>query len=172
MALKPKYNKKLVKRITDLIKKDNYTIAEICAIVKISERCYYDWQKNNAEFAEAIACAKFDFDQIIVKEAKNSLRKKVNGYEAEESKTVYVDSGKPDANGNTKPKIKERTVIKKHFQPDTEAIKVVLFNKTEGEYANRQSTELTGKGGKDLFASMPDEAIDKRIAELEKKLKP
>ena len=161
----PKYSKKIVSRICDLISKDTYTIAEICATVRISERCFYDWQANNAEFADSIARARHQFDEVIVKEAKNSLRKKVNGYEVDEKKTVYIN-GK-----DGKPTIKEQTTIKKHFQPDTEAIKVVLFNKAQDEYKNRQSNELTGKDGKDLFAGFSDEQLEARIAELEKKLK-
>lgn len=164
----PKYNKRIVKRICDLISKDTYTIAEICGIVNISERCYYDWQKNNAEFAESIARAREQFDEILIREAKNSLRKKVNGYEVEEKTTVFVDA--KDKDGSSKPKIKEQKVVKKHFQPDTEAIKFVLTNKASEEYRNRQNTELTGKDGKDLFANLTDEELDKRIAEIEKKL--
>ena len=164
-AKQSKYNPRIVKRICDLISKDTYTIAEICSIVKISERCYYDWQANVAEFAESIARAREQFDELLVKEAKNSLRKKITGYEVDEKKTVYVN----DADG--KPKIKEQTTIKKHFQPDTAAIIFSLTNKASTEYQNRQNTELTGKGGKDLFAHVTDEELDQRIAELEKKLK-
>ena len=161
----PKYSKSIVKRICDLVSSDSYTIAEICSMVRISERCFYDWQANNAEFADSIARARHQFDEVIVKEAKNSLRKKVNGYEVDEKKTVYIN-GK-----DGKPTIKEQTTIKKHFQPDTEAIKVVLFNKAPDEYKNRQTNELTGKDGKDLFASLTDEQLEARIAELEKKVK-
>jgi hypothetical protein len=166
MRTKPtKYNKKVVDKICALISKDTYTIAEICATVRISERTYYEWQANIAEFAESIARARQQFDETIVNEAKNSLRKKVNGYEVDEKKTVYVN----DADG--RPKIKEQTTIKKHFQPDTEAIKFVLTNKASDEYQNRQNTELTGKDGKDLFAKVSDDELDKRIADLERKIK-
>lgn len=164
-----RYNKRIVKRICDLISKDTYTIAEICANVNISERCYYDWQSKHAEFAESIARAREKFDEIIVQEAKNSLRKKINGYTVQEKKVVMVE-GKPDASGKTKPKIKEQVIIDKHYQPDTEAIKVVLFNKASDEYKNRQNTELTGKDGKDLFKSLTDEELDQRIGEFERKL--
>ena len=159
-----KYNKKRVKHICDLISKDSYTIAEICASVGISESCFYNWQVNIVEFGEAIACARQKFDEILVKEAKNSLRKKVNGYDVSESKTVYTN------NSDGKPKIKEKTTIKKHIQPDTVAILAVLTNKAPDEYKNRQSTELTGKDGKDLFGKLSDDDLDKRITELEKRM--
>ncbi len=78
--------------------------------------------------------------------------------------------GKPDANGKTKPKIKEQVTIDKHYQPDTPAIIFVLTNKASDEYKNRLNTELTGKDGKDLFKSLTDEELDQRIGEFERKL--
>jgi hypothetical protein len=151
-----KYNKKILNRICSLIEKDSYTIAEICEKVSISERCYYDWQKNNAEFAAAIARARDKFDEMLIKEAKESLRKKIMGYDVEETKTVIVE-GK-----DGKPKVKEQTKIKKHFQPDTAAIQFFLTNKAGEEFKNKQSTELTGKDGKDLIPDIKVEVIDKR----------
>lgn len=159
-----KYNKRIVKKICDLISKDTYTIAEICASVNISERCYYDWQANNAEFAESIAYAREKFDEQLVKEAKNSLRKLVNGYEVEEKTTVYQN----DKDG--KPKIKEQKVVKKHIQPNPNSVEFALTNKVPHEYKNRINNEVTGKDGKDLFANLSNEDIDKRIAELKEKL--
>lgn len=127
-----KYSKKIVKKITDLIKADSYTVAEICSLSGISESTFYEWQASKMEFSESLSRAREQFDEVIVKEAKNSLRKKVNGYEVDEKKTVYVN-GK-----DGKAAIKEQTIIRKHFQPDTEAIKFVLTNKATDEYKNRQ----------------------------------
>lgn len=163
-----KYCKKIVKRITDLIEKDTYTIAEICSLSGIHHDSYYEWLKTKPEFAEAVSRARDQFDQILVKEAKNSLRKLVNGYEVEERKTVYVENQK-DSQG--KPKIKEQVTTKKHFQPNPVSVQFVLTNKTNGEYKNYQTNELTGKDGKELFASLTDEELEARIEELEKKLK-
>jgi transposase-like protein len=140
-----KYSNKIVKRICNLIKANSYTIAELCANVGISESCYYHWQETIVEFGEAIARARDQFDEILVKEAKNSLRKKVNGYEVDEKKTVFI-------NGiDGKPVIKEQTTIKKHFQPDTSAIVFALTNKVPKEYKNKMDAELSGKDGRDLI---------------------
>lgn len=160
-----KYSKKIVKKIIDLISKDSYTIAEICSYSGIHHDTYYEWLKNKPEFAEAVTRARERFDEIIVKEAKESLRKLVNGYEVDEKKTVYVD----DKQG--KPKIKEQVTIKKHIQPNPHLVQFVLTNKTAGEYKNYQTNELTGVGGKELFAQLSDEELDKRIRALEDKLK-
>lgn len=161
-----KYNKERVEHICSLISKDSYTISELCTLSGISIETYYTWLENKPEFLEAVTHAREEFDELIVKEAKNSLRKLVNGYDVEEKKTVYQN----DKDG--KPKIKEQSVIKKHYQPVPGSVEFVLTNKKSDEYKNRQSTELTGKGGKDLFAGVTNEELEAKIAELEKKLKP
>lgn len=158
----PKYSKKIVNRICSLIEKDSYTIAEICVIVGISERCFYDWQSSNAEFAEEIKKARDRFDELLVKEAKNSLRKKVNGYDVDETKTIYIESKEKDAQGKPLAKIKERTVVKKHFQPDTGAIIFTLTNKAQDEWKNKMNSEVTGKDGKDLI---PARVLTKKEAQ-------
>lgn len=169
MRTKPtKYNKKVVDKICALIRKDTYSIAEICATVRISESTFYHWQANVVEFGEAIAQARAAFDEMIVNEAKNSLRKKVSGYTIQETHTTYQNSVDPE--GKSKPKIKEQKIIDKHFQPDTEAIKFVLTNKAPDEYQNKTTAELSGKNGKDLFANVSDEDLDKRIEENLNKL--
>lgn len=143
-----KYSKKIVKRITDLIREDSYTVAEICSMSGISESTFHEWKANKPDFSEAVARARECFDEVLVREAKNSLRKKVKGYEVEESRITYVQNQK-DAEG--RPKIKEKILIRKNIQPDTFAIQFVLTNKVPDEYKNKVSSEVTGKGGKDLI---------------------
>jgi hypothetical protein len=165
-----KYSKKRVAHICSLIKKDSYTISELCSLSGIAESTYYEWIESKPEFSEAIEKAREAYDRLLVKEAKASLMKKIKGYTVQETKTVMIDSGKPGPDGKTTPKIKERTVVDKTFQPDTTAIIFALTNKAPEEYKNRQSAELTGKDGKDLFANLSNEELEARIAELEKKL--
>lgn len=45
-----------------------------------------------------------------------------------------------------------------------------MTNGDPEHWRNRQSTEVTGKDGKDLFASKTDEELDKEIEELKRKL--
>lgn len=163
-----KYGKKVVKDICALIKKDTYTVSEICEMCCISDRCYYTWLEEKAEFADSIAQARDQARQIRIREAKRSLMKKIVGYDATETKTVYVNV--KDDDGKSKPKIKEQTMTIKHYQPDTTAIMFALTNDDPENYKNRQNSELTGKDGKDLFAKLTDEEVDQRIAELEKKI--
>lgn len=163
-----KYSKKTVKAICDLIKKDTYTIAELCAIVGISDRCYYDWQLNNAQFAESIAQAREQAREIRIRDAKNSLMKKVNGYTVQEKHTTYIDV--KDKDGRSTPRIKEQKIVDKHFQPDTAAIIFTLTNDDPENWKNRSNAELTGKDGKDLINRVTDDELDARIKELENKI--
>lgn len=167
-----KYSKKRVDHICSLIRKDAYTIAEICTLSGICKDTYYQWLESKPEFSDAIEKARGEYDEMVVREAKNSLIKKIKGYTVQETKTVMIDSGRPGPDGKTTPKIKERTVIDKTFQPDTTAIIFALTNKAPEEYKNRVNNELTGKGGKDLFEGVSNDELEERIAELEKKLKP
>jgi hypothetical protein len=146
-----KYNKKIVKDICSLIKKDSYTISEICSLVGISKETYYQWIENKLDFADAIKKAKGEYDEFIAAEAKKSLLKRIQGYTVQEKKVVMVESKDKDESGKFKPKIKEQTIIDKHYQPDTAAIIFTLTNKVPEEYQNKYNAELTGKNGKDLI---------------------
>jgi len=150
-----KYNKERVKHICSLISKDSYTIAELCSLSGIAESTYHEWLGKRPEFSDAIARAREDYDKLLVAEAKNSLMKKITGYTVQETKTVMVDSGKIGPDGKPVPKIRERTVIDKTFQPDAQSIMFALTNKAPAEYKNRVNTELTGKDGKDLIPDRP-----------------
>lgn len=151
-----KYSKKRVKHICGLIGKDTYTVVEICSLSGISVDTYYEWLKSKPEFSDAVAQARAQFDEMLVKEAKESLRKLVNGYEIEEKTTVFVDGREG------KPKIKEQKVVKKVVQPNPSSVEYVLNNKASAEFKNRQTNEVTGKDGAPLFPDIMVEVIDKR----------
>ena len=162
-----KYSKKVVERIVELVKSDTYTIAEICQQVGISQATFHRWQDEHEDFAIAIEEARESRMQYFVQEAKKSLLKKIQGYEVTETKVGTV----PTKGDLSKPTIKEQTTMKKHIQPDTAAVIFTLTNGDPTRWRNRQTTEVTGKDGKDLFKTLSDEDLDKEIADLEKKLK-
>lgn len=162
-----KYSKKVVERIVELLKSDTYTIAEICQQVGISQATFHRWKDEHEDFCLAIEEAMDARMQFFVQEAKKSLLKKIQGYEVTETKVVTV----PTKGDPSKPTIKEQTTMKKHIQPDTAAIIFTLTNGDPTRWRNRQTTEITGKDGKDLFKSLSDEDLDKEITDLEKKLK-
>ncbi|WP_373729982.1 MULTISPECIES: phBC6A51 family helix-turn-helix protein [Bacteroidales] len=161
-----KYGKKIISRIVELVKSDTYTIAEICQQAGISISTFYQWQEEHEEFKVAIEEAHEARMQLFVQEAKKSLMKKIQGYDVTETKVVTV----PNKNDPNRPTIKEQTTTKKHFQPDTAAIIFTLTNGDPTRWRNRQTTEVTGKDGKELFRQMSDEDLDKEISDLEKKL--
>ena len=165
-----KFSKKTVEKIVGLIKSDTYTIAEICRQVGITPKTYQQRVNDYPDFADAIEQAKDERMQAMVIEAKKSLMKKIQGYDVTETKFVTVPGTKKDENGNPKPIIKEQTTTKKHIQADTAAIIFTLTNGDPEHWRNRQTTEVTGKDGKDLFATKTDEELAAEIEELQRKL--
>ena len=165
-----KFSKKTVERIVGLIKSDTYTIAEICRQVGITPKTYHQWVNDYPDFADAIEQAKDERMQAMVIEAKKSLMKKIQGYDVTETKVVTVPGTKKDEKGNPKPIIKEQTTTKKHIQADTAAIIFTLTNGDPEHWRNRQTTEVMGKDGKDLFATKTDEELAAEIEELQRKL--
>ena len=159
-----KYSKIRVAQICSLIRKDSYTIAEICSISGIDEATYYRWLKEKSEFCEAVTRAREDFNEARLVECERSLVKLISGYDYEEIKTVMSKNSKGE------PTVKERTVTKKHIIPNLPAIIHFQTNRDPENWKNRQTNELTGKGGKDLFEGVSNEELEGRIAELEKKL--
>ena len=165
-----KYSKKIVENIVGLIKSDTYTVAEVCQQCGITTSTYYQWLNDYPDFEQAIEQAKDERMQFFVAEAKKSLLKKIQGYTVDETKVVTVPSSKKDANGRPLPQIKEQTTVKKHIQPDTAAVIFTLTNGEPTRWRNRQSNEVTGADGKDLFKTLTDKELDDKIAELERKL--
>ena len=143
-----KYNKKIVKDICSIIEKDSYTIPEICKMVGIDEATYHRWKIDKPEFCEAIEKARDKFIKNGLVECEKSLMKLITGYEYEESKTVVVNDG------SNNPKIKEKLTTKKHVPPNLGAVIHFQTNKDPDNWKNKQSTELTGKDGKDLMNSI------------------
>lgn len=165
-----KFSKKTVDKIVGLVKSDTFTIAEICRQVGITPKTYHLWMNDYPDFADAIEQAKEERMQSMVIEAKKSLMKKIQGYDVTETKVVTIPGKQKDEKGNPKPIIKEQTTTKKYIQPDTAAIIFTLTNGDPEHWRNRQSTEVTGKDGKDLFANKTDEELDNEIEELKRKL--
>ena len=142
----------------------------MCNNVGITRQTFYQWQHDNPEFAQAVEDASNELLDKMKVEAKKSLMKKIQGYEVAETKVVTVPGREKDAQGKPKPIIKEQITTKKHIQADTAAIIFTLTNTDPEHWRNRQTTEVTGKDGKDLFLQISDEELDKEIADLKRKL--
>lgn len=146
-----KYSAELTERICSLIRADSYTIAEICKIAGIAESTFYEWKDSKAEFSEAIKKAQEECRYFFATEAKKSLLKLVQEFTVEEKRTVTADTGKKSEDGKPIVKVKEHTTVTKYVAPNPTAIIFTLTNCDAENWKNRQSAELTGKGGKDLI---------------------
>ena len=160
-----------VEKIVEMLRSDTYTIGELCRAAGIATSTYHNWKRDDEDFVKAIKDAKKERMDYFVTEAEKSLRKKLQGYTVEETKVVTVPSKELDENGRPKPRIKEQTTVKKYIPPDTAIIIFTLTNGDDGTWRNRQYSEITGKGGKDLIKQLPDDELDKKIADLESKIK-
>lgn len=166
-----KYSKKTVDKIVGLIKSDTYTIAEICRQVGINTKTYHEWINTHEEFALAVEEAREELMQSMVMVAKKSLRRKLEGYDVTETRTVTIPSKtEKGADGKPKPKIKEQITTKKHIAADTAAIIFTLTNGDPEHWKNRQNNEVTGKDGKDIFAQKSDDELLAMIKDLQRKL--
>lgn len=159
-----KYNQKTVNRIIELLSSDTYTVKEVCKIVGITTKSFHEWRATKPEFDQMVVEAENDRMEAFAVEAKKSMLKKLRGYEVTETRVTTV----PDKKGQ--PTIKEQKTYKKHIAPDTAAIIFTLTNGDPEHWKNRQTNEITGKNGGDLFKGVTDEELDKRIADLQKKL--
>ena len=166
-----KYKAEAVEKIVEMLRSDTYNVGELCRAAGIATSTYYNWKSCDEEFVKAINGAKKERMDYFFTEAEKSLRKKLQGYTVDETKVVTVPSKELDENGRPKPRIKEQTTVKKYIPPDTAIIIFTLTNGDDGTWRNRQYSEITGKGGKDLIKQLPDDELDKKIADLESKIK-
>lgn len=159
-----RYSKKIVEDICNLVKSDSYTIAEICKMVGISERTYYDWQSKNAEFAEAIKKAQYRFNEDMLAECKKSLVKLIKGYTIQEKKTVTADTGKKDENDKPIVRVKEHSVVDKYYPPSLGAIIHFQTNRDPDNWKNRQDSNVTADVSiKSTLEKMSDEELQKIV---------
>lgn len=139
-----KYSKDIVNKICSLIREDSYTIAEICSIVGINKDTFYKWKETKSDFSDSIKKAQNDFDEMLVAEAKKSLVKMIKGYTEQEKKTVTVDTGKRDDNNKPIIRVKEHSVIDKHYQPNPTLIIFTLTNRDSDNWKNKQDNNISG----------------------------
>ena len=134
-----KYGKEITDEICKLFEADSYTVVEVCNIVGITEKTYYEWMNTHSEFCEAIKRAKDVYKSKRLKACENSLNRLIDGYEYEEVTTefkIVSDSEFPVGN---------KKVVKKHVAPNLGAIIHYQTNKDPENWKNKQSTESNVK---------------------------
>jgi hypothetical protein len=134
MANKKKLTKKLVKKITDLIKGGETNITAICSAVGISRRVWYKWEADENSLFAAVTRARAKQSEMeteeMVTESKKSLLLLLHGFflTTIQEHTNYSRSGKP---------ITEYIVTQTHVPPDTKTIIFILSNIDSANFANR-----------------------------------
>ncbi|MFV0330128.1 MAG: hypothetical protein ACK5KL_09970 [Dysgonomonas sp.] len=118
-----KYTDRLVEKIVSLIEEDTFSISEICSMLKISRKSFYEWKDTKPEFKEAIEKATEHRDDKLLMTARRSLKRKLEGYTLSETRTTYV----PDKDNPEKLILKSKVVRQKEYAPDTHAIKLILL---------------------------------------------
>lgn len=152
-----KYSNKLATRIVEMIEQDLYGISEICKIIHISRKTFYEWKKTKPEFNEAVEEAFTLRDEALVASARIGLKQLLEGYVAKEEKITYT------AHPVTGEVVeKSRVAKKKHCPPCLRAIKMVL--EAEEKKKEKEKTETK----RPLIIEVPDEETKRQFMILKK----
>lgn len=166
--LKGRYSEEIRNKICELIKTDSYTIAEMCNVVGISERSFYKWQKEKADFAEAIKEARHYFEQETLMECERSLIKLIKGYTVSEKRITTTNSGKTNEYGNPIPRIKEQITTEKHITPNLGAIIHYQTNRDPTRWKNKQSVDMNASVNP--VSRMTNEEINEAISKIKENI--
>ncbi|QIK53059.1 hypothetical protein G7051_01315 [Dysgonomonas sp. HDW5B] len=138
-----KFTRSLADKIATLIEEDNYTITEICRIVGISRKMFYQWKATKPNFAEELQEAVEAREEKLKQKARQSMRQKVEGYKQIETKTTYAAS--KDSDDPYTLVVKEYVVKEKYCVPETSAIVYSLsggYNESKGEKQPQPASSL------------------------------
>lgn len=167
--IKGRYSEEIKEKVYELICADTYTIAEICKIVGISERSFYKWQKEKADFAEAIKEARHCFEREALVECERSLIRLIKGYTISEKRIITTNSGKTNESGNPIPRIKEQITTEKHITPNLGAIIHYQTNRDPSKWKNKQSVDMNTVVSP--ISKMTNEEINEAIDKLKENIK-
>ena len=140
--------------------RDGLTDAQICELLNVATVTFIKYKKEKTELINALRITKGIADLRI----ENSLYKRALGFEYNEETTEFVN------NGEGKAIVKTKRVTKKYIPPDTRAADIWLRNRKPIEWREKLHIEHAGNIDSTI-KNMTEEEVDKRIAELEAKLK-
>lgn len=122
MGRKSKYERCVKPYLDDITKwTEEYTEGEIAEKLKICPETFSRYKTLFPELAEAVANGKTN----LVKELKNTLKKKARGFHYEETKITKIHNPDDESEQEWIEKIE---VNRKYAQPDTGAIHLLLKN--------------------------------------------
>jgi len=164
---KTKCTPELIMQVCNMII-DGKTNKSICSAVGISETSFYAWldpkdQQFRSEFLESVNLARKILRESSINRATASLLDVAIGHDAEESSTKLATDRKTG-----KVYVKEKTTYHKHFEPNVQALIFYLTNRDPDNWKQRQTSEITGKDGKDLITKEInlDELTDEQKAAI------
>ena len=147
-----------------------FTDKEFADSFGVTEGTIQNWKKDHKEFLSSIKRGRIIADGQIAE----NLYKRARGYSYDEvhfEKVDLKDSLEDSDIEDLKIDVFKKKVITKEVAPDVTAQIFWLKNRQPQLWRDKQSTELTGKDGKDLFKGMSDEELEVKIKDLEAKKK-
>lgn len=137
--------------------RDGLTDEQIATNMGISVASLYNWKRDHLEIFEALKEGK----EVVDRQVENALLKSALGYMYDE----VTEERQDDELVVTK-------VVHKEVQPNTTAQIFWLKNRKRAEWRDRVENAITGAdGGAVKVETLTESDVDKRIKELESKLK-
>ena len=137
--------------------RDGLTDEQIATNMGISAATLYNWKRDHLEIFEALKEGK----EVVDRQVENALLKSALGYMYDE----VTEERRDDELVVTK-------VVHKEVQPNTTAQIFWLKNRKRAEWRDRVENAITGAdGGAVKVETLTESDVDKRIKELESKLK-
>nr|DAP99262.1 MAG TPA: terminase small subunit [Caudoviricetes sp.] len=137
--------------------RDGLTDEQIAENIGINVGTLYDWKNKYPKIAEALK----DGKDVADRQVENALFKSALGYTFDEVTKELKDD-----------ELVVTKVVHKEVQPNTTAQIFWLKNRKRAEWRDRVENAITGAdGGAVKVETLTESDVDKRIKELESKLK-
>lgn len=137
--------------------RDGLSDEQIATNMGITDSTFYEWKKKYSEISEVLKEGK----DVVDRQVENALLKSALGYKYDE----VTEERRDDMLVVTK-------VVHKEVQPNTTAQIFWLKNRKRAEWRDRVENAITGAdGGAVKVETLTESDVDKRIKELESKLK-
>lgn len=137
--------------------RDGLTDEQIATNMGISVASLYNWKRDHLEIFEALKEGK----DVADRQVENALFKSALGYTFDEVTKELKDD-----------ELVVTKVVHKEVQPNTTAQIFWLKNRKRAEWRDRVENAITGAdGGAVKVETLTESDVDKRIKELESKLK-
>ena len=137
--------------------RDGLTDEQIATNMGISAATLYNWKRDHLEIFEALK----DGKDVADRQVENALFKSALGYTFDEVTKELKDD-----------ELVVTKVVHKEVQPNTTAQIFWLKNRKRAEWRDRVENAITGAdGGAVKVETLTESDVDKRIKELESKLR-